>query len=337
MANSIALSKNYTDMLDEVYKLASLTDDLTSDSSIARAGANANEIMIPKLTMDGLGDYDRNSGYTKGDVTMTYETVKFNYDRGRKFEVDYVDNEETAEVAFGRLAGEFIRTKVAPENDAFTFAQIAGKPGISKVDSGATLSSAADVMAALAAAMDGMDGDEVPAELRYLYITPTLLGYIRDMDTTKSRELMSGFAKVTKVPQSRFMTAIDMLDGRSTGEEAGGYVKHAATYKASTDTSVVSGKTYYTKSGDVYTAVAEPTGNPSTSSYYERTSEAGKDINFLIVHKPAIIKFDKHVASNIIRPEDNQSSDAYMQKYRKYGLVDVYENKVAGVYLHHKA
>lgn len=337
MANSIQLSKNYTDMLDEVYKLASLTDDLTSDSSIARAGANANEIMIPKLTMDGLGDYDRNSGYTKGDVTMTYETVKFNYDRGRKFEVDYVDNEETAEVAFGRLAGEFIRTKVAPENDAFTFAQICAKPGISVVDTPATLSNAAAVMSALSAAMDGMDDDEVPEEGRYLYITSTLLGYVRDMDTTKSRELLEKFANIRKVPQSRFMTAIDLLDGKSTGEEAGGYVKHAATYKASTDTSVVSGKTYYTKSGDVYTAVAEPTGNPSTSSYYERTSEAGKDINFLIVHKPAIIKFNKHVASNIIRPDDNQSSDAYMQKYRKYGLVDVYENKVAGVYLHHKA
>jgi len=26
-----------------------------------------------------------------------------------------------------------------------------------------------------------------------------------------------------------------------------------------------------------------------------------------------------------------------MQKYRKYGLVDAYENKVAGIYLHHKA
>lgn len=41
------------------------------------------------------------------------------------------------------------------------------------------------------------------------------------------------------------------------------------TYTASTDTTVQSGKTYYTKSGDVYTPVAEPTGNPSTSSYYE--------------------------------------------------------------------
>ncbi len=45
------------------------------------------------------------------------------------------------------------------------------------------------------------------------------------------------------------------------------------TYKASTDTAVVSGKTYYTRSGTApnytYTAVATPTGNPSTSSYYE--------------------------------------------------------------------
>ena len=41
------------------------------------------------------------------------------------------------------------------------------------------------------------------------------------------------------------------------------------TYTASTDTTVQSGKTYYTVSGGVYTPVAEPTGNPSTSSYYE--------------------------------------------------------------------
>ena len=41
------------------------------------------------------------------------------------------------------------------------------------------------------------------------------------------------------------------------------------TYSASEDTSVVSGKTYYTVSDGVYTKVASPIGNPSTSSYYE--------------------------------------------------------------------
>ena len=99
--------------------------------------------------MDGLADYSRNSGYTKGDVNLTWETVKFNYDRGRKFEVDTMDNEETAEIAFGRLAGEFLRVKVAPESDAFTFAQLAGTTGISKVATGATLSTGSDVMDAL--------------------------------------------------------------------------------------------------------------------------------------------------------------------------------------------
>ena len=57
----------------------------------------------------------------------------------------------------------------------------------------------------------------------------------------------------------------------------------------------------------------------------------------MIIHKPAIIKFDKHIASNIISPENNPNADAYISKYRKYGLVDVYKNKVAGIYLSHKA
>ena len=47
-------------------------------------------------------------------------------------------------------------------------------------------------------------------------------------------------------------------------------------YTASTDATVQEGKTYYTRSGSegsyVYTVVSEPTGNPSSSSYYELTA-----------------------------------------------------------------
>lgn len=53
-------------------------------------------------------------------------------------------------------------------------------------------------------------------------------------------------------------------------------IDEVITYKASTDTTVNSSKTYYTRSGSgtaqspyVYTKVTSPTGNPSTSSYYE--------------------------------------------------------------------
>ena len=223
MANSIALSKIYTNLLDEVYKNSALTAVLESDASLARAGANANEIVIPKLSMSGLADYKRNSGYVNGDVTLNWETVQFNYERGRMFQVDDMDNEETQNIAFGRLAGEFIRTKVVPELDAFRFATYAAVTGAGAATG--TLATGADVIAALRTATSAMDEAEVPMEDRHLFITPTLLGLVEDMDTTKSKEVLSRFATITKVPQTRFYSAIKLNDGTSSGEEAGGYVK----------------------------------------------------------------------------------------------------------------
>ena len=223
MANSIALSKIYTNLLDEVYKNSALTAVLESDASLARAGANANEIVIPKLSMSGLADYKRNSGYVNGDVTLNWETVQFNYERGRMFQIDDMDNEETQNVAFGRLAGEFIRTKVVPELDAFRFAKYAAVTGAGTATG--TLATGADVIAALRVATSAMDEAEVPMEDRHLFITPTLLGLVEDLDTTKSKEVLSRFATITKVPQTRFYSAIKLNDGTSSGEEAGGYTK----------------------------------------------------------------------------------------------------------------
>ena len=290
MSNAITLAKQFVPILDEVYKLASLTAKLDGAADLVREGANANELIIPKLTMQGLGDYSRNGGYVNGDITLTNETVVCNFDRGRMFNVDFMDNLETAGIAFGRLAGEFIRLKVVPELDAFRFATYAGLSGISKIAAGATLSTGADVIAALRAGTNQLDEDEVPIEDRHLFITPTLHGMVQDLDTSKSREVLSRFADVTLVPQTRFYTAIDQKSG-STGEEAGGYVK----------------------------------------------ATGASDINFMIIHKPAVIQFDKHVAPKIITPEVNQSADAYKFGYRNVGIADAYENKQAGIYLHHKA
>lgn len=223
MANNIALAKVYTNLLDEVYQQSALTAVLESDATLARQGANANEIIIPKLSMDGLADYNRNSGYVNGDVELTWETVKFNYERGRAFTVDDMDNEETQNIAFGRLAGEFIRTKVVPELDAFRFATYASTVGAGTATG--ALATGADVIAALRTATSAMDEAEVPMEDRHLFITPTLLGLVQDMDTTKSRELLSRFASITPVPQTRFYSAIELLDGKTGGEEKGGFKK----------------------------------------------------------------------------------------------------------------
>ena len=223
MANNIALAKVYTNLLDEVYKNSALTAVLESDATLARQGANANEIVIPKLSMDGLADYNRNSGYVNGDVELTWETAKFNYERGRAFTVDDMDNEETQNIAFGRLAGEFIRTKVVPELDAFRFATYASTTGAGSATG--TLATGADVIGALRTATSAMDEAEVPMEDRHLFITPTLLGLVQDMDTTKSREVLARFASITPVPQTRFYSVIELLDGKTGGEEKGGYKK----------------------------------------------------------------------------------------------------------------
>ena len=290
MANTIALAKNYTSILDEVYCNASVTADLTSDNTMVRAGANANEIIYPQISVSGLGDYSRNSGYTDGSVNLEWKTAKFNYDRGTKISVDVMDNEESRDIAFTMAGAELMRTKVAPEADAFVFATLAGTTGISKATP-ATYADATEFLSALIEAKNKMDEDEVPEEGRILYATPTLMNGVMALDTTKSREILNSFTVKKKVPQSRFYTAIDLLDGKSPSEEAG---------------------------------------------HYKKATE-GKDINFMIVHKPAVIKFDKHTVSDIIPASANPSADADIAKYRKYGIVDVFKNKVAGIYLSHKA
>lgn len=289
MPNTIALAKNYINYLDEAYRLASVTSDLTSDPTMSKAGANANEIVYPQISVSGLGDYDRNSGYTTGAVDLKWKTATFNYDRGTRISVDVMDNEESRNLAFGMAGATLMREKAAPEADAFAFATLAALDGISKATG--TIADASQFLDALLTAWSKMDEDEVPQEQRILYATATLLNSVMALDTTKSREILGKFAVKKAVPQARFYTAVEMLDGKSSGEELGHYKK--------------------------------------------ATSAA--DINFMIIHKPAVIKFDKHIASNIIPAEANPDADADIIKYRKYGLVEAYANKRAGIYLNSKA
>ena len=283
---SITLVKNYASMLDEVYKKASFTSVLNSDASMVRAGTNANEILIPKLDMDGLKNYTRGSGYTAGDVKLEWQTRKFNYDRGVKFNVDSMDNEESIDIAFGRLGAEFQRTKVAPEADAFTISTLATKATANVTEKGLTTGEM--VLDELRAVMNQMDEDEVPSDSRHLFITPTLLRMAQSVDTYKNKSVLDEFASVNAVPQKRMYTAIDLVDNVANDSDnnmKGGYKKDASA----------------------------------------------QDLNFLVVEKSAVIKWDKHIASNIITPDENQSGDDYMQKYRKYAIVEAFDNKLTGI------
>lgn len=142
------------------------------------------------------------------------------------------------------------------------------------------------------------------------------------------------------MPQTRFYTAIDLLSG---GDDQFGYQKREAVYELTADTEVDATKTYYTRTGSgtsaspyVYTEVASPV-KASLGTYYEVTTAAGADINFMIVEKSAIIKFDKHVASRVFSPDELESLDSYMMKYRRYSIVEAFDNKLDGIYVHASA
>lgn len=215
MANTIALRKAYSTMLDEVYKLASLTAVLDGPNELVREGANANEILIPKMTMQGLANYNKQTGYVAGDVTLEYETKKCTYDRGRMFNVDAMDNIESAGVAFGRLAGEFLRTQVVPELDAWrlaSYAKLAGKTVSANIDD------AKAGIAAIRAGKTAIKNAEANPATCYLYISTELKGSIEDLDTTASKKVLEGWAGVVEVPEGRFFDAVTL-----TANGAGGF------------------------------------------------------------------------------------------------------------------
>ena len=289
MANSIALFKAYLPILDEVYKNASLTSVLDGAPELAQAGMNANELIIQKMQLSGLADYSRSAGYVGGDVTITNETVRCNFDRGRMFTVDSLDDAETAALAFGRLSGEFIRTHVVPELDAFRFATYASAGDIGAATG--ALSTGKGVVEALRKAHAAMDDAEVPLENRILFITSALKGAVDDMDTTASRAVMDQASQTIVVPQSRFYTKIKQFDGTTASETDGGYARDAE----------------------------------------------GRNINFMLIHRDAVIQFQKHISPKVISPDQNPDADAWKFGYRNVGIADVYDNKVAGIYCHSAA
>ena len=288
MANNIALAKKYTPLVDEKYKSGDLFGDLTSDLSLTRQGANAKEILYRQVSIEGgLGDYSRNSGYTSSDVKVEWKTATFDYDRGTKFALDEMDNEETMGDTYLIAQRELQEQKVIPEGNAYVAAKLAEKAGKTVEE---TIANGEALLTSLLARTSEMDELSVPEENRILYGTPTLINGIMALDTIKSREVLGKFSKIVKVPQSRFYTKIDLLDGSSEGEELG----------------------HFTKADD------------------------GAEINYMIVHKPAVMKWDKHIVKDAIAPENNANADAYIAKYRKYSLVDVWTNKTAGIVVSHK-
>ena len=204
-------------LLDEIYQRASLTAML-DDPSLAAQFVGTKTVKLPKISVDGAGDYDRDAGYAQGGVAVSYESHDLAYDRGRKFRIDVIDNDEAAFDLYRQVSA--------------TRSQSLGT--VVKAD----LTGSESALNLFDAAEKTLNEKEVPEEGRVLFCTNDFYGMLK-ADTAVSRRLdvqnasgnidrrvtmLDGVTPIIRVPQARFYSLITLYDGTTSSQKAGGYV-----------------------------------------------------------------------------------------------------------------
>lgn len=301
MSNSIALVEKMLPMLDEVYKANAKSAGLEAPAEFVQESADANSVKIAKMALVGLGNYSKSSGFPDGDITLTWETHQFTNDRGRRFSIDRMDNQESFGLVAARLVGEFMRTEVIPEVDAYRFSKIASKSGVLGTTGNLNASTA---KGALDTAIVTLQEKEVDDGRLIIFMTPTVAQYLSDNITRTTIngdknvnnviETYNGI-QIVRVPQTRFYKGITLDAGSNTN--AGGYSKAVAATGVS----------------------------------------AGKDINFIVMDRNACYNVTKLSVAKLFTPDENQSKDAYQFDFRLYHDTFILDNKTDGIYVHTKA
>lgn len=228
-ANSIAYAQKYLPLLDEAYKADSKTAILDTLSDYVQF-TGANTVNIFNLNPVGMANYDRDAGFVPGDVTGTWQPYVLETDRGRSYQVDFLDNDQAMGLVVPNLLATVERQHIIPEVDAYRFAQYAGGAAAAQVIT-ETLSSGAATVASIDLATATLDDAEVPYEGRILFVNPTTYRFLkggitrmvmnRDKDVNYNVEMYNDMRVIT-VPSGRFSTAIT-LNAPTTSSGAGGY------------------------------------------------------------------------------------------------------------------
>lgn len=301
--NTLETATLFQNTLDKVAIQDAVTGwmDANAGQVIYQGGA---EVKIPKMSVQGMGDYDRDEGYTQGGVTLEYETRKMTQDRGRKFQLDPMDIDENNFVTTAAaVMGEFQRMYVVPEIDAYRLSKIATEAinagvvgmvsyGYTPGDTGTSaLRKAKEGIKAIRE--NGYNGPLV------IHATPD---FVLELELELAGKIMAvTFSKggidtqvpsvdgvpIVSTPANRMYTAITIYDGKTAGQEAGGYVK----------------------------------------------GTTGLDMNFVILPRTTPIAITKQDIMRIFDPTINQKLNAWQMDYRRFHDIWVLDNKLNSIYL----
>lgn len=124
MANTLEYAQIFQSALDQQFIEIATSSWMEANSANVRY-TGGNTVKIPKVSVEGLGAYSRTGGFPDGAATIAWETRTLSQDRGKEFNLDAMDYDETNFVAgAGTIMGEFQRTQVVPEVDAYRYSKI---------------------------------------------------------------------------------------------------------------------------------------------------------------------------------------------------------------------
>lgn len=236
VSNSVGYATSYLPILDEIYKAESKSAVLDTAQDRVYYNPETHTFNLFEIDMVGNADYSRNDGFVRGDVTAQWRSYTPQWDRGRQFVVDRVDNDEAMGMVFPSLGSEYLRTKVVPETDALRFMTYA-KSAADSMKTAESISTDAAAIAAIDLGTEKLDDAEVPYEGRILFVNPTMYRHIKGGIT---RMVMNGEnninynvdyyndMQVFTVPSGRFNTAITLAQP-TAHDGAGGYTATGST------------------------------------------------------------------------------------------------------------
>lgn len=302
MPNTLEYSKIFQPSLDKQVVQESTTGWMELNSNLVKYNGG-NEVKLPNIVMDGLADYDRTNGFVGGDVTLEWKTYTLTQDRGRSFSIDAMDVDETNfVVTAGTVMGEFQRTMVIPEIDAYRYSKLASLAiSAGQKREFALTPDTETIVKELLADLAAME-DIIGAKQVIITMNPIVAAQLgRDAKEYVSKTMLQKGAlstevqsfndnPIVKAPSKLLKTAFTFYDGTTTGQEAGGFTNAAGAL----------------------------------------------DINWLISTKDAPIAISKTDKVRTFAPDVNQKADAWKIDYRKYHDLWVPASKLTSIFVNTK-
>jgi hypothetical protein len=297
--NTLQYSQQFQTVLDAQMLAGATTAFMEANAGQVKYDGG-DTVHIPEISMQGLAKYDRDEGFNQGSVTLKFNPYKMTQDRGRTFQLDSMDVNETNFVATaGTVMGEFQRTQVIPEIDSYRYSKIAAlATAENKVTTGFTPTATTILEKLEEEITDILDvvGENEPlivvmsTKLRTMLNNSDKFSKFLDVTTFQNGAVNTNVKSfnglpILTAPSACLKTQYVFNDGKTASQEAGGF-------KADT---------------------------------------AAKDINWIIMPQRAPIAVSKTDKVRVFTPDINQKADAWKIDYRKYHDLWIPKNRFAAI------